>query len=152
MTDTDAYEMDRDTPNLATGYTRSGPGGSSPGEWRNNLYLHVIKGGPAGGGYSTVDDLLRFDQALRGHTLLDAKHTELVLAGKVDSPMGKYAYGFGDERVAGTRIVGHSGGFPGISANLDMYLDNGYTVVVLSNMDQGAQPVVEKLRRMLARG
>ena len=59
MPDTDCYEMDRPVENLAIGYTRQ------DGEWFNNLYAHVIKGGPAGGGFSTVRDLLAFDQALR---------------------------------------------------------------------------------------
>jgi hypothetical protein len=60
MTNTDCYEMDQDTPNLAIGYMREWP--SRP--WKNNLYLHVVKGGPAGGGFSTVEDLLKFDIAL----------------------------------------------------------------------------------------
>src|SRR5207248_10392873 len=66
MINTDAYEMDHDTPNLAIGYTSRAPrGGSQLGERQNNLFLHVVKGGPAGGGFSTVEDLLRFDVALR---------------------------------------------------------------------------------------
>ena len=61
MTDTDAYEMDQDTPNLATGYTRMNLQGQSvAGPRRNNLFLHVVKGGPAGGGFSTAEDLIRF--------------------------------------------------------------------------------------------
>ncbi len=152
MTNTDAYEMDQDVPNLAIGYTRMGPNGPLSGPRRNNLYMHVIKGGPAGGGFSTVEDLLRFDTALRGHKLLDAKHTEMVLSGKAVVPMApeaKYAYGFQEERYAGQRLAGHSGGFPGISALLDMYRDSGYTVAVLSNYDRIAQPVSMKLREML---
>jgi CubicO group peptidase (beta-lactamase class C family) len=155
MADTDAYELDRDVPNLAIGYTRMGPDGRfKPGPRKNNLFLHVIKGGPAGGGYSTVVDLLRFDRALREHRLLSPKSTETVLAGKVETGRGpddKYAYGFGDERVHGQRIVGHSGGFPGINSQLDMYLDSGYTVAVMSNYDMAAQPVAEKLREMITR-
>ena len=48
---TDAYELDQDTPNLAIGYTRMDMNGrTSSGPRRNNLFMHVIKGGPAGGG------------------------------------------------------------------------------------------------------
>ena len=54
-------------------------------------------------------------------------------------------------KVNGERIVGHSGGFPGISSDLDMYLDSGYTVVVMSNCDMGAQPVVDRLRNLITR-
>jgi CubicO group peptidase (beta-lactamase class C family) len=152
LTNTDAYEMDADTPNLATGYTRMGPNGRPGSERRNNLFLHVIKGGPAGGGFSTVDDLLKFDQALRRHRLLGPKFTETILTGKVEAPFGKYAYGFMEQSVRGHRIVGHGGGFPGINSELQMYWDSGYTVAVLSNYDGGAMPVARKLQGMVVRG
>jgi CubicO group peptidase (beta-lactamase class C family) len=154
MLGTDAYEMDHDTPNLAIGYTREVAESGRLGEARkNNLYLHVVKGGPAGGGFSTVEDLLRFDQALRSHRLLNARHTELVLTGKVSvRGGGKYAYGFIDRTEQGLRVVGHGGGFPGINSDLGMYLDNGYTVAVMSNYDPpAAQRVSQKFQRLLAR-
>jgi CubicO group peptidase (beta-lactamase class C family) len=154
MTNTDAYEMDRDTPNLAIGYTWDGVESPSDGP-RNNLFMHVIKGGPAGGGFSTVEDLLRFDQALRRHRLLGPKQTELLLTGKVKPNPARdseYGYGFFVEKRGGQRIVGHGGGFPGISAALDIYLDSSYTVAVLSNDDGGARHVSAKLRTLIAGG
>ncbi len=154
MTDTDAYEMDHDTPNLAIGYTReAGRSGKLAGGYKNNLFLHVVKGGPAGGGFSTVQDLLRFDVALRSHRLLDAKHTDLVLTGKVRARKdSEYAYGFSTETRGGTRIVGHGGGFPGINSALEMYLDKGYTVAVMSNYDPpAAQRVAGKLQQLITR-
>lgn len=142
MMNTDAYEMDRDTPNLAIGYTHELMDGPSAAAGpKNNLFLHVVKGGPAGGGFSTVEDLLRFDIALRNGKLLDKKHTDLVLTGKVNPGRrgdAKYAYGFSDEKYRGARIVGHGGGFPGINSQLDIYLDKGYTVAVMSNYDPPA--------------
>jgi CubicO group peptidase (beta-lactamase class C family) len=148
MVNTDAYELDRDTPNLAFGYTSD-----EDGSHRNNLFLHVIKGGPAGGGYSTVEDLLRFDVALRQNKLLSAQSVELLLSGKVAtpfSPSAKYAYGFFDDVSNGQRIVGHGGGFPGINSQLDMYFSNGYTVAVMANYDPPAATVVaNKLREMI---
>ena len=155
MANTDAFELDQDIPNLAVGYTRMGPGGRPlRGPRKNNVFLHVIKGGPAGGGYSTAEDLLDFDRALRSHKLLGPKMTDLVLAGKVEMGRGsdmKYAYGFGDERSGGHRFVGHGGGFPGISSKLDMDLTDGYTIVVLSNYDGGAEPVADKARDLITR-
>ncbi len=149
MTNTDAYEMDQDTPNLAIGYTNPGRGGAPA---QNNLYMHVVKGGPAGGGFSTVEDLLKFDIALRQHKLLSQKNTELLYTGKVESggPNSKYAYGFSDSRASGTRIVGHSGGFPGINSQLDIYLDLGYTVAVMSNYSPpAASRINERVRKRL---
>jgi CubicO group peptidase (beta-lactamase class C family) len=148
MTNTDCYEMDQDTPNLAIGYTRERA--SRP--WKNNLYLHVVKGGPAGGGFSTVEDLLKFDIALRNHKLLNPKYTDRVLTGKVALPGSstlKYAYGFRDDSRNGHRIVGHEGGFPGINSQLDIYLDLGYTVAVMSNYDPpAAARVANRMRDM----
>ncbi|HEX9919125.1 MAG TPA: serine hydrolase domain-containing protein, partial [Pyrinomonadaceae bacterium] len=63
MTNTDAYELDLVTPNLAVGYQKEfNEDGTT--RFRNNVFQHVIRGGPAGGGYSTVGDLLKFDTAL----------------------------------------------------------------------------------------
>jgi len=144
MTNSDCYDMDRPVPNLAIGYTLDG------GEWRNNLYLHVVRGGPAGGGFSTVEDLLRFDQALRGHKLLSAASTEELWKGRPDLHSPEYGYGFGICGTPNDRIVGHSGGFSGISSNLDMFLDSGYTAAVMSNYDGGAIPIQRKIRELVA--
>ncbi|MDY7228901.1 serine hydrolase domain-containing protein [Hyalangium rubrum] len=157
MTNSEAYELDRETPNLAVGYTSQGPGEqqSPTREW-NNLFLHVVKGGPAGGGFSTVEDLWKFSRALQAHKLLSARSTELVTTGKVQpSPKhenDKYAYGFSDELVQGTHIVGHNGGFPGINSQLDIYLGKDYTVAVMSNYDPpAAGRVAQKVRSLLLR-
>jgi CubicO group peptidase (beta-lactamase class C family) len=151
MVNTDAYELDRDTPNLAYGYTTEGlREGFEEGPRRNNLFMHVIKGGPAGGGYSTVEDLLRFDIALRQNKLLSASQRDVLVSGKVDAMGAKYAYGFQTLTINGKRIVGHGGGFPGINSQLDIYLDNGYTVAVMANYDPpAAQIVAARLREML---
>jgi CubicO group peptidase (beta-lactamase class C family) len=114
MTDTDAYELDRETPNLAVGYTRIGADGKMHrGEWRNNIFLHVIKGGPAGGGYSTAPDLVRFGQALLGGKLLKPGSVETLTTEKIKSegvPDEGYGYGFGISRIREHPIVGHGGG------------------------------------------
>jgi CubicO group peptidase (beta-lactamase class C family) len=151
MANSDSYDLEIDTPNLAIGYTNQGAGGPSPGPRRNNLFLHVAKGGPAGGGFSTVEDLARFAAALRGHKLLDARHTDLVLQGKVPAfgPDAKYGYGFVERVEGGKRVVGHGGGFPGISGQLDVYRDQGYVLAVLSNYDGGATPIANRVAELL---
>ncbi len=55
-----SYEMDYPVENVAIGYD---PQPGSEPAWMNNLFLHSIKGGPAGGGFSTVGDLHRFARA-----------------------------------------------------------------------------------------
>jgi CubicO group peptidase (beta-lactamase class C family) len=156
MNNTDAYEAHEDFPNMAVGYTQARPDGRhSLGLRMDNLSLHLVRGTPAGGGFSTVEDLLKFDIALRNYKLLTPKNTAIILAGKVQTdsnPEAKYAFGFRERRVNGSQIVGHGGGFPGINAQLDMYLDSGYTVAVATNYDPPAATVMaEKLCELLTR-
>jgi CubicO group peptidase (beta-lactamase class C family) len=154
MINTDCYEMDRPVPNLAIGYTKMTCDGTPDpeGRWHNNLFLHVAKGGPAGGGYSTVEDLLSFDIALRQNKLISKESFDILTTGKVDRrPGAAYAYLFMDKTVSSQRIVGHGGGAPGINANLDIYLDSGYTVAVMANYDGAASSVAGKVEELLTR-
>lgn len=149
MINTDAYELDTDVPNLAVGYTRgegAKPGGAA---LRNNLFMHVIKGGPAGGGYSTVEDLRRFANALRDGKLIKPQTlTQWTTPGDKNK---NYAFGFEIYQASGPKVIGHRGGFPGVSSALSVDLDGGYTVAVMANVDGGAIPVVEKLKELLIR-
>jgi D-alanyl-D-alanine carboxypeptidase len=123
-------------PARSVGYTRQ----LVPGALVSNAETLPYRGTPAGGGYSTVEDLARFAMALREHRLLDPAHTELLLRGKVETGFQgvQYAYGFFDRVVAGKRFVGHSGGAPGMSGDLALEPGGGYVVVVLSNLDPPA--------------
>ncbi|MBD3332096.1 serine hydrolase [candidate division GN15 bacterium] len=144
MINTDCYRVDEPTENLAMGYTKLNYDGEPGDTWKSNIFMHSAKGGPAGGGYSTVEDLHRFHLALRSQVLLDRAFTDTVITGKVPrGPDWSYAYLFGDESRDGWRIVGHSGGAPGISAKLDMYWDQGWTVVVMANRDGVASAVAD---------
>ncbi|MBW8875673.1 MAG: beta-lactamase family protein [Acidobacteria bacterium] len=121
MTSTDSWELDVPVSNRAVGYTKEGPRGPAPGgARRNNLFTTFFKGSPAGGGYSTVDDMLRFDTALRSGTLF---------------PDGR--------KIAG---IGAAGGTEGCNALLEQ-MDQGYTLIVLSNYDPPAAMDVGKAVR-----
>lgn len=154
MVNSDSYETGKPVPNIALGYTRMqfgrGPDPSAPRQPNSR----PAKGSPAGGGYSTVEDMLKFSIALRSNKLLSQKYTDLVMTGQVETqgPGAKYAYGFGDKEINGQRIVGHNGGAPGIGANFDMFPKLGYTAVVLTNYDPPAMSaVVTKLREVVSR-
>ena len=107
--------------------------------WTPNTNTLPYRGTSAGGGYSTVGDLLKFATALMGHRLLNAEYTAMLIGGKVDTGGGrKYAYGFEDARVNGVGAVGHGGGAPGMNGDLRIYVSSGYIVAVLSNLDPPA--------------
>lgn len=145
MKNSDSYEMDYPVENLAIGYS---PDRTSKYGWQNNLFKHVIKGGPAGGGFSTVADLHRFARAFQGGKLVSADSMKTLLK---DHAGENYGYGFRIAEGPNGKVVGHSGGFPGINGALDIYLDKGYIVAVLSNYDNGASPVGQKISQLLAR-
>ena len=149
MPGSDSYDIDLVVPNLAIGYSRERtPSGA---RWRANTFEHVIRGGPAGGGYSTARDLLAFAEAMRQGRLVTAATAERLWSAKPELQSPEYGYGFGASKDDLGRRAGHSGGFPGISSGLDIYLDTGWTIVVLSNVDGGMQPVAQKLREVAGR-
>lgn len=132
MYDTDAYELDDAVPRIATGYTMSP---EHPGQWKNNTYVNVVKGGPAGGSYSTAADLLRFANAVLANQLLNKENTSLYIHGKVRYDRGSYAYGISTDTINGHPVFGHTGGHFGIANELMIYPDLGYTVVILTNSE-----------------
>lgn len=162
MGNTGFFERDIPVSQVAVGYTRrprsKAANAEEPiwkreaGGWRSNTHLLAMKGTSAGGGYSTVEDLFRLAQALRRETLLSKESFETLITVRED--LGASEYGFGlivEEGPAGP-IVGHNGGFPGVSTGLAMYLESGWTVVVLCNVDRGAAMVLNFVRRVIEQG
>jgi CubicO group peptidase (beta-lactamase class C family) len=116
------------------GYTKFGGPGLQP-----NTDTLPYRGTSAGGGYSTVEDLLKFATALRTNKLLNAQYTEILTTGKVETPGGgEYAYGFQEEMISGERCFGHGGGAPGMNGELKICPGTGYVIAVLANMDPPA--------------
>ncbi|UCF04829.1 MAG: serine hydrolase [bacterium] len=144
MNNTDCYDVQYPVPNLAIGYTKSGVK-SDDYKYKTIEYVKMTKGSPAGGGYSTVEDLIRFGEALLGNILLNKKYTDMTTTGKVPVDDiwqgGKYCFGFLEQIINGHRIIGHSGNFSGIRSTLKIYVDDGISIAILSNFDrdQGAE-------------
>lgn len=156
MTRTDSYERDQKVADLAVGYTNMGPADQQtvpePAPRRPNTATLAGKGSSAGGGYSTVDDMLRFANALSTNSLLTPEFTEIMFTGGgVQKPAGPgRGYGFMQNQTSGVRIVGNGGGGPGVNAMFRMYFGPGYTVVVLSNYDPpAAERIASKINEMV---
>jgi CubicO group peptidase (beta-lactamase class C family) len=131
---------------MALGYRRPDGGG----DWLPNDDVRVPT--PAGGGYSTVGDMLRFANALLDHKLLSAELVETIWTGKVEIGGGqgsKAGYGFGERFLNGQRIVGHNGGSPGYSAQLDIYPGKDLAVVMLTNQEHGAREPIRHAQQLL---
>ena len=115
----------------------------------SGIYVQkVIKGGPAGGGFSTVKDLHRFARAILTGKLVSQESLDKMWK---DHSGENYGFGFSVEEGTNGKVVGHGGGFSGINSNLDIYLDREYIVAVMSNYDRGASPVAQKIGQLLAR-
>jgi len=152
MSDTAFYEPGKEIPNLAIGYSKMGPDGKPQEEARDNTNTREVRGGPAGGGFSTAPDLVKFQKALLSYKLLNKEYTDLVTTGKVDGPggMGRYGYGFGESNRDGKHSVGHNGGAPGIAANFEMFPESGYTAVELMNSDPPTMmPIAKAIREKI---
>jgi CubicO group peptidase (beta-lactamase class C family) len=106
------------------------------------------RGIPAGGGYSTVGDLLAFAKALQQHKLLNANSTSLMMTGRVAMPHDDhYGYGLMVHSLNGSTCVGHAGGYPGMNADVELCNDARYVFVVLANVDP---PVAQRLGYFIA--
>ena len=96
----------------------------------------------AGGLYSTVTDLYKWDQALYTDQLVSKESMNTIFTSTVPIPPGlgfpdgaAYGYGWIISRHLGHQLVEHSGGVNGFVADLARYPDDQVTIIVLSNTD-----------------
>jgi CubicO group peptidase (beta-lactamase class C family) len=133
MTRTDSLSEEESVEGRSVGYRYKND------QWQPNNDTLPVRGTSAGGGYSTVADLVSFANALMEHKLLNAEYTDLLTTGKIEAGPGrKYAYGFSDSDTGGVRWLGHGGGAPGMNGDLRFSPESGYIVAVLANLDPPA--------------
>ncbi|HUK62466.1 MAG TPA: serine hydrolase domain-containing protein, partial [Dongiaceae bacterium] len=129
MSRTDSYEADRLPADVAVRYTNDtdsrAPAALAPGG-EQAVTSTLGRGSAAGGGYSTVGDLVRFARAMRAHVLLDASHTDAV--------------------IGPGAALGIAGGSPGVNALVE--LSGPFTLVALANLDP---PAAERLAKTVGR-
>jgi CubicO group peptidase (beta-lactamase class C family) len=119
----DGADMTRIIPHLATGTEPDGVRGV-------RLPRFIDWSGRRGSGslVTTASDLDRFTQAVFGGKLLQAGSVAKIMA-----PAEGFAFGwFRDERF-GRKQVRSGGRSPGYNASVERYLDDGTTVIVLTN-------------------
>ena len=110
--------------------------------WVNNADTLPWRGSSAGGGYSTVGDLLRFAQALSSGKLIKRELFAEMMSKQAGGPQMRpgTGYGFGmmvSDQPQGKRF-GHGGGAPGMNGELRVYPRTSTVVVVLANLDPPA--------------
>lgn len=115
-------------------------------EWRNNIFRHVARGGPAGGMYSNAADMLRFCNAFTDGVLVRRDTATLMQSPK--PPVAPH-WGYGMVK-ADEGAWGHGGTFAGISSLILMYPDQS-RLIVLSNVDDGAYLAYHALQSVARR-
>ncbi|HSL84316.1 MAG TPA: serine hydrolase domain-containing protein, partial [Thermoanaerobaculia bacterium] len=92
----------------------------APGSYQNAAFLSMTQPYAAGSLLSTVDDLARWDEALRGDELLPAALRELLWtpANLADGRATGYGYGFVVHDYQGHRLVEHGGGINGFVTSM----------------------------------
>ena len=117
-----------ETPGLAVGYAR---------EFEEAGALDTSVPYAAGGLYSTVLDLQRWGDALDADALVDAAAMERFVTPLIDTTDVGYAYGVFVGYEGGRRVVWHGGVISGFSTDLRWYPDDGLTIALLTNREEG---------------
>ena len=133
MTKSDSYKNNGTVPDLAIGYQGL----------NNQWYVarHGLMGTSAGGGFSTLGDMFRFDKALRNNILLSKESVDLLRSDKTPAAENRsweYGYGFIVNQVNGKLRVGHGGRGPGIYFEYYFFPELDYTMIIFSNSESGA--------------
>ena len=119
--------------NRAQGYVRTLDG------YINADYLDMGIPYSAGSMYSTVDDLFKWDRALRDNKVLKPATKKLMFT----SNLRNYGYGVDvDEHEIGetgetTRLIHHGGGINGFNCHLARVVDQNHFIVILDNVGLG---------------
>ena len=95
----------------------------------NAAYIDMSIPFAAGALYSTVEDLLHWDQALYTDRLISSKSMDEMF-----TPVkGNYAYGWSVGKQFDRRSISHGGDIYGFASNISRYPDDRTTVIVLTN-------------------
>jgi CubicO group peptidase (beta-lactamase class C family) len=125
MTETGVSLLRPMVPGRAAGYAQTFDG------FENAPHIGVT---PAGGLYSTLRDLRRFDEALYGDTLVDTRSKALLFG--VRSAITAYGWKTSEDTLPNgtTRLVLRiTGGLPGFQALMVRVPDARRTIILLSN-------------------
>jgi CubicO group peptidase (beta-lactamase class C family) len=138
MNHTLAYEKGKnEVPNRAFGYA------NKDSQWieADQSSTSAVLGD--GGIYSNVEDLAKWDRALREHTLLDAAEMQPTFtavkvpdgAKKEDGTPTAYGFGWFLDPYNGRTRTWHSGTTTGFRTFIDRFPDERLTIIILCNRD-----------------
>lgn len=112
--------------NLAMGYSQL-----EGDEMENAEYIDMSIPSGAGAIYSTVEDLLIWDQALYSEKLLKKSSIDKIFTPNLDN----YAYGWNVDTYKDSKWHFHSGGIQGFTTVINRFPDKNLTIIILKNID-----------------
>lgn len=130
MTSTYYGSMKKIIPNRASGY-------SDNNGFTNADYLSLTLPYAAGSIMSTVDDLLKWQNAISANSLIKRSSLEKAINGSILNSGEKipYGYGWGKGSISGSKTIEHSGGIFGYTSNGIFFPEENMYVIALSNCD-----------------
>jgi len=114
------------------------------------IYLDGIQGD--GVVNSTTADLLKWDRAVKEHTLLsEATQNEMLKEQAMVDTAKRSHYGFGVfmEKTDLGNVISHSGGWPGYTTFLARNVDKDQTFIVLSNNSSPSPAISSAMQHIL---
>lgn len=148
MVNSSARVEPRELPNGATGYTFDG------GRIRYQSATPDDIGYGDGTINSTALDLVRWDAALEGGRVVDARSWREMTSPPValyEPAYGGYGFGLAIGRLYGRRVIWHTGGNPGFAALNATFPSDGLEVVMLANSDNfDGTPLLTRIVELVA--
>lgn len=136
MTDTGVHSVDIELEHEAKGYSMV------EGKPEAALNWAMSRAGGAGALYSTVQDLMKWNEAVFNGKVLRRETLKKAFTPVEPSGMGmKYGYGWMVGEQRGLKTINHAGGLHGFVSNLVRFPEQNLTVVALHN----ASPPVSDL-------
>jgi CubicO group peptidase (beta-lactamase class C family) len=146
MTHTLAYEKGKnEVPHRAYGHSKLGQsklGQSEKGIWHETDQSSTSAVLGDGGIYSSIDDLAKWDRAIRDHTLLTEAEMQPALTpvqikgGSAKAPGGgapSYGFGWFLDPYHGHKRMSHDGDTVGFRTTIQRFPDDNLTIIVLAN-------------------
>lgn len=135
-------ESKPDIPRRAVGYNMFG---------EKDDYNILTTG--AGGIYSTVEDLFKWDQALYEHKLVDEETlSEAYQPFKLSNDsLSNYGYGWAISEDESGKRVSHGGGLAGYRTYIERHVDNKNAIILLTNKGNAIpmRSIITALRNIL---
>lgn len=101
--------------------------------------ISIVNG--AGNFISSVDDLFKWDQLLKGEQILPASIRDLLFQPQVSTGIAGRSYGYGwvIDQWQGHKLIWHNGAVNGYVADFARFVDDQLVIIILSNrFDVGA--------------